>query len=223
MTLIRFVRVGERRAMPPRCQNAFTLLELLSVVLLIGILLALGLPALSSFRATAVSSGSRAVYNTLNLARQYAINRHTNTRVVFYYDGTTQDLNLSKQYGTYTVIARTNMITDPECWCQVGNWESLPLGALFGNSSVTNGSLNDASSLNSTDMDFGFGTRTVAYIEFKPTGAATSPTGGGSNAGTLSIYEGTRRSDGTPAYVLNSNRVDIVYKALVGRIQILRP
>jgi len=198
----------------------------MAVVLVMGLLMAIGVPALLSFRASAVSSGSRAVANTLSLARQYAITQRCKTRVVFYCSLTTQDTVQEKRYNTYAVVAAypTNIVR----WIKVGNWESLSLGAVFGDNSAPQGALDSLRSelmplitaFDANGMPNKAANRTFAYVEFAPTGAANPPTG---NVGTISVYEGMKdNTTGKINYAPNKNRTDIVYYGLVGRIRILR-
>jgi prepilin-type N-terminal cleavage/methylation domain-containing protein len=64
--------------------RAFTLLELLVVVTIIGMLVAVGLPALKGFgKANAVATAQRQMLNDLGYARQRAIAEHTTVYVVF--------------------------------------------------------------------------------------------------------------------------------------------
>lgn len=191
--------------------KGFTLVELLSVLLIMGILMAIGIPALTAFRASAVSSGARSVANSLHLARQYAITHRTYARVIF----SLQTVGQEKAFNTFSIAAMpTNTVFS---WLVVGRWESLPMGAIFGDSTAPHGSLE---ALPTENRNYGLGTRRYAYIEFKPTGAANTPF---SNWGTISVYEGTLTPDGMVRYAPGGNRADVVFDRLVGRIRIQRP
>jgi prepilin-type N-terminal cleavage/methylation domain-containing protein len=64
--------------------NAFTLIELLVVLTIIGILAAIGLPAIRGMtRSHAMIAGNRQFLDDLALARQTAIAQHTTVYVVF--------------------------------------------------------------------------------------------------------------------------------------------
>src|ERR1041384_631383 len=68
----------------------FTLIEMLTVLVIIGILFAVALPVVTHLgRSTALQGATSHVNSTLSLARQYAITHRTRTRVVFPYSGTT--------------------------------------------------------------------------------------------------------------------------------------
>ncbi|MCX7887132.1 MAG: prepilin-type N-terminal cleavage/methylation domain-containing protein [Verrucomicrobiae bacterium] len=197
--------------MRKRQHSGFTLVELLSVVLIMGILLAIGIPMLTAFRASAVSAGARSVGNALHLARQYAVTHRTRTRVIF----SLQTIGQEKAFNTFSVAAMpTNTVST---WKVVGRWESLPLGAAFGDSTAPHGSLE---SLPTHSGNYGMGTRRYAYIEFLPTGAANPPFG---NWGTISVYEGTVTPDGMVRYAPGGNRADVIYDRLLGRVRIQRP
>lgn len=67
-----------------RLYAAFTLIELLTVIAIIGILAALVGPTLSRFRkGDAMLSGTRAMLNAVDRARQLAVSRHTTVYMVF--------------------------------------------------------------------------------------------------------------------------------------------
>jgi hypothetical protein len=211
----------------------------MAVIMLMGLLVAIGLPALMSFRGTAVSSGGRGVANSLSLARQYAITQRRNTRVVFYYSGTTEEgtglnarLRKYNQYGVF-VACPTNIASwGNVAWNQVGHWENLSLGAVFADNRAPEGGALD--SLRNGRMVRIWTTLvngvpqgraqwfTYAYVEFQPTGEATPPLSM-SNRGTISVYEGGKDNDtGEIRYALNKNRVNIVYDSLTGRVRLQR-
>lgn len=65
-------------------QRAFTLLELLVVIGIIGVLATLGVGALRGFSAVnVVAAGNRQLLDDLNMARNHAINQRTTVYVVF--------------------------------------------------------------------------------------------------------------------------------------------
>lgn len=202
--------------MNPRHQKGFTLVELMAVILIMGLLFAVGVPALMSFRATAVSSGGRSVANTLSLARQYAITHRTRARV--YFSLPNPSPGQEKAYSTYVIAAITNNITST--FGLVGQWQALPAGALFGDNTVPKGSLH---LLGTERKSWGssYNTREYAYVEFKATGGAYPTVG---NFGTISVYEGIHGSDGkTPKYPREKeNRIDVIFDGLVGRTKVLR-
>ncbi len=99
---------------------AFTLVELLTVVALIGILMGFVVPALSGMgRGTALTTAGNTVNNLAGLARQHAMSRNTLTAlVVLGNQGTDAD------YRALTVLEYRRGAG----WSQVGGWETLPVG-----------------------------------------------------------------------------------------------
>ncbi|MGA2222503.1 MAG: prepilin-type N-terminal cleavage/methylation domain-containing protein [Verrucomicrobiia bacterium] len=229
----------------PTGQSGFTLVELISVLVILAILLSIALPTVTNLaKANAVSSAARQVSNTLNLARQYAITHRTYARVVFPYSGTGSQPNM--WYCTYAVM--TNSVTsNPLGWIPVTKWEYLPTGAVFLNNATgitpgNLGALNDnAHSLNQqVGLPFaipgnGGNVGTFAYIEFGPTGAATPvsiPPGSGTVGSTLAITEGfiTSGSTATPVPTTTktsggtlANLTTISVDTIVGHIQVIHP
>jgi prepilin-type N-terminal cleavage/methylation domain-containing protein len=227
--------------------NGFTLVELLTVLVIAGILIGLTIPAVTSLMSSGgVSAASREVANTLGLARQIAITQHLYARVVFPYSATGSRPDMWCR--TYTVMTnRDNSATAATSWAYLTKWEYLPLGAVFvdNHALVTGasplpsqgGALNDTSSLNPGTigtMPFPIPTSAsaqLAYIEFGPTGAATPLTtvGGGS---TLAITEGFTTVSSTTATlqptasktITNTlaNLTTISVDSMVGRIQVTR-
>ncbi|HXI84779.1 MAG TPA: prepilin-type N-terminal cleavage/methylation domain-containing protein [Verrucomicrobiae bacterium] len=91
-------------------QNAFTLIEMIAVLVIIGIVIAIGIPAMSGLtRSAGVQGGTRQVSNTAQLARQFAITHRTQT-----------ELRMSR--GAVAVFANN---------IQVDKWNNLPAGVLI--------------------------------------------------------------------------------------------
>jgi prepilin-type N-terminal cleavage/methylation domain-containing protein len=224
--------------MARRRTNGFTLVELLTVVVIAGVLIGLTIPAVTRLMSSGgVSAASREVANTLGLARQYAITRRVYARVVFPYSATVSQPDM--QYRTYAVMTnRDNTVATG--WAYLTKWEYLPLGVVFLNRNLPSplpqlprGALDDPNSLSQNNLPFpnsGPGGPLLAYIEFGPTGAATALSSG-SGGGTLAITEGfTSVIAGveTPQPTSKSstntlvNVTTIGVDALVGHIQVTR-
>jgi prepilin-type N-terminal cleavage/methylation domain-containing protein len=212
--------------MKRRATTAFTLIEMLTVIAIIGVILAVGIPAFTNMmKSGGLSAASRQIASTLTLARQYAITKRTNVRVVFPYSGTTGGgINLAPPYQSYTAIAINGTTTN-----YISKWEHLPLGTVFMDINAGVGSppcLNDLGTANlpfptNTNAALGPGNSAIlAFIEFRPTGAASNP-------GTFTITEGfVSGTTVTPTSrngITLANVVTVSVDNVVGRIQVRRP
>jgi prepilin-type N-terminal cleavage/methylation domain-containing protein len=231
--------------MKRRRTNGFTLIEMLVVIVIIGVLVGLAIPAVTNLmKSGGVTAALREVSNTLNLARQYAITHRTYTRVVFPYSSTGSGNHPEMWYCSYAVMTNSNN-TVANGWAYLSKWEYLPPGAVFLNSippAGTLGALDDPNSLNwQSNLPFPDthpgDVGQLAYIEFGPTGAATAATSGAGGVSTLALTEGfttvsgapaTATATPTPTTTKNSsgtwvNLVTFKVDSLIGRIAVIRP
>ncbi|HUI08251.1 MAG TPA: prepilin-type N-terminal cleavage/methylation domain-containing protein [Verrucomicrobiae bacterium] len=225
--------------MTRRQTNGFTLIEMLTVLVIIGILLGAALPAVTHLmKSSGLNVATREVANTLSLARQLAITQRVYARVVFPYSKTGSQPDM--WYRTYAVMTN-NDSTATLTWKYVSKWEYLPVGVVFLNPNpigilplpAGTGALDDAASLKWEALlpfpDTNLGDNgTLCYIEFNPTGVATPLTADSITPSALVLTEGFT-SAGVPTATSRTitntlaNYSTITVDALVGRIQVTRP
>ena len=136
-------------------RSAFTLVELMAVVALIGLMMLVAMPSLSSGRSSALIGAARQLSNDLNLARQYAIAHNYHTRVVIATEKTIDDSQttlpdlMAMQYSAYAIMqqarvgsggiawfsrAPNNQPNLPQGryeWTYTQAWKFLPKGVIF--------------------------------------------------------------------------------------------
>lgn len=195
-------------------RDGFTLVEMLTVIVIVGIMLALTLPAVTNLMKSGnVSAAARHVSNTLNLARQYAITHRTKTRVVFPYSATPPN-SLAPKYLSYAVLAQDPSVAVGGGWVYVGKWEALPLGVVFLGGAAA-GSVDSLP--NNATMLFpsaAGSAQPLAFIEFGATGAA-------SQMYTLTYQEGLINGAGIPQPT-SVNAVQDTVDNIIGHIRTTR-
>ena len=125
----------------PGVQRAFTLLELLTVIAIMGIVAALAVPTLRGLKPNAKVAATRQLIDAVGRARQYAMSQRTDVYMVFlptnFFGGLSgtnwgrvQSL-ADKQLVGYTFLALRSVGDQPGMHTPryLGRWQTLPQGA----------------------------------------------------------------------------------------------
>jgi prepilin-type N-terminal cleavage/methylation domain-containing protein len=127
-------------------RTAFTLIEMLAVLAIIGLVAALAMPTLSNFRANNSASATRQLLDDLGHARQLAISHHTTVLMVFvqtnFWNDAARDVwrpadwaaatNLmEKQMVAYRMVSLRSLGDQPGNHAPryLTEWKTLPEGA----------------------------------------------------------------------------------------------
>jgi len=100
---------------PASRQSAFTLIELLMVIAIIGILGAIALPSLKNFRAQdALAASTRQLLDDVARARQYAISQRTTVYMVFCPSNFWSDANYPRLSSLPNEVERAKKLYDKQ-------------------------------------------------------------------------------------------------------------
>ena len=163
-------------------RGGFTLLELLIVVGIMGLILAVGMPAFESFSKRSLNSASPGLMSTLRLARQHAITHRKYVWVVFPDSGNMGGV-LSYQGGEVELALRSYAVIEGNDNNQpaeyITDWKRLPQGIYFDDKlSKSNSVFNSCDAGGSTTTYYPFPNSTstsnhnMPAIQYRPDGRA---------------------------------------------------
>lgn len=123
LALQEIIEMKNPRNTPAGERRAFTLIEMLGVMALLGLVIALCLPAVPDMaRSSALKSGGQLVAALAAQARQAAVSKNTLAALVVLTEaGTAQD---------YRALALVEY-SEERGWAQIGKWELLPKGVIL--------------------------------------------------------------------------------------------
>ena len=112
-----------------RGENAFSLVELLVVMAIIGMMVGLSVLAVQGMRAPAVQHAAEQVMSGLSLARQVAITKNTYAALLIA-DQTNAGFPTNGPYRHWSVVY-SNKVIGNNTWTIFKDWEELPNGAFL--------------------------------------------------------------------------------------------
>ncbi len=184
---IKTLRSSARFTETERSRAAFTLVELLAVIGIMGLLAAVGVPALKGL----TGSGGRKqalsqVMGALEIARNTAISTGTNAAVIF--PDSTFASGEAYKYRSMAVVA-WNATNSATAATMVGSWIVLPQGVAFFPNSLNSANLPTATNISVRILTTST-TASFPGVVFQPDGGlsedfSTKPTNG------IAFFEGT--------------------------------
>jgi|GEM_PF-6299101 len=121
-----------RRIFPHSKRHGFTLAELLVVMIIIGIMFIVALPAFMNIAGPSkLDAAAGALQAAIKLARQHAIANSQPTYLVFHTDASTDDPNLAfRSYAVFTIDTHKPNVSQAD-GTFITDWETLPAGLVF--------------------------------------------------------------------------------------------
>jgi type II secretory pathway pseudopilin PulG len=204
---------------------AFSMVEILAVVALIGILTALTVPALSMLNGRSVGIGATRFAETVQLARSEAITRRAPVRLRLAKNWAGQPDRNMRAFSLWTLPPNGDYGTAAD-WVQIGPWQDLPVGVAAVSDDTVNagslwGAMREEGILQSAGTDI-----EIVSLEFSPTGAIVPANGGGGLGSALQLRFSLGTYSETGDFIRSGPEegwLDLEIESLTGFSRILHP
>lgn len=113
-------------------RRAFTLIEMLTVIVIMAAIIVVALPALRAVQSTALQAAARQVSNALQLGRQYAITQRRPVRLLLAVNTESARNVTERVCRAYSIVIASNDVNGSvAAWIPLEDWRFLPPGIVF--------------------------------------------------------------------------------------------